>query len=266
MIDLYRAAITGDSGKRRAARARTLRTLLAQHGQHLVRLKARLIVPPGVSASPSPSAGGTARAFFRPGRSARAAAGGRTRVSGEPGAAAGHRGARPGPAARQHRRLRCHACHGAGRIDAGTRRSRASAALQAALAAEKAAIFGYGVAGAHLTGSSQAAAERDWTGHNQARDTLAAMISAASATPDAAQAYYQLPFTVHDGATATALAAYLEDGVSPGLPRPGGGQRSGAPDVRRDGHAEGRAARRLLARPHPGVPRPVPTCFMIVSS
>ena len=34
------------------------------------------------------------------------------------------------------------------------------AALQAALAAEHAAIFGYGVAGAHLTGSSQAAAEQ----------------------------------------------------------------------------------------------------------
>ena len=47
------------------------------------------------------------------------------------------------------------------------------AALQAALAAENAAIFGYGVAGAHLTGSSQAAAEQDWTGHNQARDALA---------------------------------------------------------------------------------------------
>ena len=34
------------------------------------------------------------------------------------------------------------------------------AALRAALAAENAAIFGYGVAGAHLTGSRQAAAER----------------------------------------------------------------------------------------------------------
>jgi len=46
MIDLYRAAISGDSGKHRAARARTLRALLAQHEQHLVRLRARLIVPP----------------------------------------------------------------------------------------------------------------------------------------------------------------------------------------------------------------------------
>jgi Domain of unknown function (DUF4439) len=88
------------------------------------------------------------------------------------------------------------------------------AALQAALAAENAAIFGYGVAGAHLTGSSQATAEQDWTGHNQARDTLAAMISARGAVPAAAQAYYQLPFRVHDAASAIRLAAYLEDGVT----------------------------------------------------
>jgi len=52
MIDLYQLAISGDSG---TSRARTLRSLLAQHQQHLVQLKARLIVPPGASASPSPS-------------------------------------------------------------------------------------------------------------------------------------------------------------------------------------------------------------------
>ena len=51
MIDLYRAAISGDSGKQRASRARTLRALLAQHEQHLVRLKARLI-PAGGEGSP----------------------------------------------------------------------------------------------------------------------------------------------------------------------------------------------------------------------
>ena len=52
MIDLYRLAISGASG---TTQARTLRSLLAQHQQHLVQLKARLIVPPGASASPSPS-------------------------------------------------------------------------------------------------------------------------------------------------------------------------------------------------------------------
>ena len=52
MIDLYQLAISGDSG---TSRARTLRSLLVQHQQHLVQLKARLIVPPAASASPSPS-------------------------------------------------------------------------------------------------------------------------------------------------------------------------------------------------------------------
>ena len=87
-------------------------------------------------------------------------------------------------------------------------------ALQAVLAAEDAAIFGYGVAGAHLAGASQTAAEQDWTSHNEARDTLTAMISALGATPVAALAVYRLPFAVHDAASATALTARLEDGVT----------------------------------------------------
>ena len=87
-------------------------------------------------------------------------------------------------------------------------------ALQAALAAENAAIFGYGVAGAHLTGSSLAAAEQDWTRHNEARDTLVAMIRRLGATPAPTQAFYQIPFRVHDASSAMALAAYLEDGVT----------------------------------------------------
>ncbi len=88
------------------------------------------------------------------------------------------------------------------------------AALQGALAAQDAAIFGYGVAGAHLSGSRQAAAGQDWTGHNRARDTLTAMISRLGAVPVAAQAFYRLPFPVRDAASAMALAAHLEDGVT----------------------------------------------------
>ncbi len=90
----------------------------------------------------------------------------------------------------------------------------ATAALQTALAAENAAIIGYGVAGAHLSGSAKSAAEQYWTGHIQARDALSSMISARGATPATAQALYQLPFAVHDAATATALAAHLENGVT----------------------------------------------------
>ena len=62
MIDLYRTAISGAPG---TSQARTLRSLLAQHEQHLVQLKARLVVPPGASPSPSPSPDGTASAAPR---------------------------------------------------------------------------------------------------------------------------------------------------------------------------------------------------------
>lgn len=87
-------------------------------------------------------------------------------------------------------------------------------ALQEALAAEHAAIYGYGVAGAVLSGGRQATARQLWLAHMQARDTLAAMIRAGGGTPVAAQAFYELPFPVHDAASAVRLAAHLEDGVT----------------------------------------------------
>jgi hypothetical protein len=63
MIDLYRMAISGDSRPSQARTLRALRALLAQHEQHLVRLKARLIVPPGPRGSGGngfpPGAGGS---------------------------------------------------------------------------------------------------------------------------------------------------------------------------------------------------------------
>ena len=90
----------------------------------------------------------------------------------------------------------------------------AVSALQGALAAENAAIFGYGVAGAHLPGNRQQVAERDWTVHRQARDSLTSMITARGAAPVAASAAYELPFRVSDAASAAQLAAYLEDGVT----------------------------------------------------
>jgi hypothetical protein len=87
-------------------------------------------------------------------------------------------------------------------------------ALQAALAAEHAAVYGYGVAGAMLTGAEQARAMTDWKAHQEARDTLQAMITRLGATPVAASAAYELPFTVHDARSARRLAAALEEGVT----------------------------------------------------
>jgi hypothetical protein len=88
------------------------------------------------------------------------------------------------------------------------------AALQAALAAEHAAVYGYGVAGALMQGSDQGVAMSYWTLHQDARDTLAEMITRLGATPVAASAAYDLPFTVGDTASARRLVVYLEDGVA----------------------------------------------------
>jgi Domain of unknown function (DUF4439) len=87
-------------------------------------------------------------------------------------------------------------------------------ALQAALAAEHAAVYGYGVAGAMLSGADQALAMTDWKAHQEARDTLQAMITKLGATPVAASAAYELPHPVRDARSARRLAAALEEGVT----------------------------------------------------
>lgn len=87
-------------------------------------------------------------------------------------------------------------------------------ALQAALAAEYAAVYGYGVAGAMLTGRDRTTALADWQSHQEARDTLQAMIVKLGATPVAASPAYQLPFPVRDARSARRLAATLEEGVT----------------------------------------------------
>jgi hypothetical protein len=90
------------------------------------------------------------------------------------------------------------------------------AALQAALAAEHAAVYGYGVVGAMLAGGAQSQAHADWVAHQEARDTLEQMVLKLGATPVAASPAYQLPFPVTDHASAVRLAAVLEDGVTQG--------------------------------------------------
>ncbi len=87
-------------------------------------------------------------------------------------------------------------------------------ALQAALAAEHAAVYGYGVAGAHLAGRRQLQAQQDWNAHQAARDTVAGLLTARGITPATAAATYQLPFPVQTGRAAVALAALLEDRVT----------------------------------------------------
>jgi hypothetical protein len=87
-------------------------------------------------------------------------------------------------------------------------------ALQAALAAEHAAVYGYGVVGAYLTGTSRATATADWMAHQVSRDTLEAMLRSRGAQPVAAAVGYQLPVAVRTPAGAARLAVTLEDRVA----------------------------------------------------
>lgn len=92
----------------------------------------------------------------------------------------------------------------------------AVSALQAALAAEHVAVYGYGIVGAMSAGDTQARARADWLAHQESRDTLEAMLVKLGATPVAASPAYQLPFPVTGDASAARLAAALEDGVTQG--------------------------------------------------
>jgi Domain of unknown function (DUF4439) len=87
-------------------------------------------------------------------------------------------------------------------------------ALQSALAAEHAAVYGYGVAGAYLAGSMQATAMADWVAHQVARDKLEAMLRSRGAEPTAAADAYALPITVRTPAQAASLAVVLEDRIA----------------------------------------------------
>jgi hypothetical protein len=93
-------------------------------------------------------------------------------------------------------------------------RASAVRALQAALAAEHAAVYGYGVAGAHLSGAALTTATSYWVAHQRARDTLEAMLRQRGAQPAAAAAAYRLPAPVSSSAAAVSLAVLLENRVA----------------------------------------------------
>jgi hypothetical protein len=87
-------------------------------------------------------------------------------------------------------------------------------ALQAALAAEFAAVYGYGVVGAHTAGAARATALQALAWHQSQQPTLTASLTAAAARPVTAEPAYALPFPVTGAASAARLAASLESGVA----------------------------------------------------
>jgi len=88
------------------------------------------------------------------------------------------------------------------------------AALQAALAAEQAASYGYGIIGAHLKGKQFAAAAADCVAHERARDRLTGMIAGRGRQPRPAAAAYRLPMQEHSATDAVTLAVRLERQVA----------------------------------------------------
>ncbi|MFI8960506.1 ferritin-like domain-containing protein [Streptomyces sp. NPDC053493] len=87
-------------------------------------------------------------------------------------------------------------------------------AAQAALAAEHAAVYGYGVVGARLDGARRAEATAAYEAHRARRDALRRTVRDLGGEPVAAAAGYRLPFAVPDRAAAERLAAVLEDRVA----------------------------------------------------
>lgn len=88
--------------------------------------------------------------------------------------------------------------------------SQTLAALQSALAAEHAAVWGYGVLGAALSGGELRSAGEADTGHRDRRDQLAGIISDRGAVPVAPRPAYALPFAVRTVDDARQCAVLLE--------------------------------------------------------
>lgn len=87
-------------------------------------------------------------------------------------------------------------------------------ALNAALAAEHAAVWGYGVVGTALPVERRELAASAENAHRDARDGLVALLSEQGAEPVGPEGAYELPFPVLSEADAAALAVTLEDGVA----------------------------------------------------
>lgn len=84
-------------------------------------------------------------------------------------------------------------------------------ALQSALEAEHATIYGYGVVGGRVAESRRDDVRAAYDGHRARRDALRRDVKGLGGTPRPASAAYALPFAVPDGDAAVRLAAELEE-------------------------------------------------------
>jgi uncharacterized protein DUF4439 len=97
-----------------------------------------------------------------------------------------------------------------GVLDEGTE----TAALREVVAAEHAAVWGYGALGAALPTDAREPAVAGDVAHRDVRDRLVALLESRGADPVPREAGYTLPFPVLSAVDAAALAVVLEEGVS----------------------------------------------------
>jgi hypothetical protein len=109
---------------------------------------------------------------------------------------------------------------------------------QAALAAEYAAVYGYGVVGARIGDDRRPQATAAYDAHRARRDAMRRALRDLGAEPVAADPGYELPFPVPDAAAAVRLAALIEDRVADAyadlVPVAGGDLRRSAATALRD--------------------------------
>jgi hypothetical protein len=99
---------------------------------------------------------------------------------------------------------------GSGGLDEGTENE----ALQKALAAAHAAVWGYGVVGAALGAENRAPAATAEAAHRDVRDSVTALLEERDVDPVGAEGGYTLPFPVLSAVDAATLGVVLEDGVA----------------------------------------------------
>jgi ferritin-like protein len=138
--------------------------------------------------------------------------------------------------------------------------------LSAALAAEEAAIYAYGLVGVNLTGTGDIAEARTAeAAHRSRRDVLVSRLDQLRASTAPAPAGYELPFAVTGRAAALKLAIHVEDGVAAAwravLPVTTGADRSTALSALTDSAIRATRWRRLaevtpVTLPFPGRPSP----------
>ncbi|MER5974239.1 ferritin-like domain-containing protein [Streptomyces sp. NPDC002055] len=103
---------------------------------------------------------------------------------------------------------------GRARAAGGGRRKATLDAAQAALGAEHAAVYGYGVVGGRIGDGRLDEAREAYAAHRARRDSVRRLVDELGGEPEPSAAAYALPFPVPDAAAAVRLAAELEERVA----------------------------------------------------